>query len=277
MQREEGKYRAKKEKEVERGRKGDLVFLLSHSTLVDAASKLGFMSVENSEESLNEAAQPSLWMGLVSLAIIIHFFFVFAVLFSANDPISSTQARMTRRLRPYTQLLQLNPAGDLGGPMDQGDQRGGPQYSLTDGLELDVDHRIEILEEGKDEQVVADWELVSSTFSHVSERYKRYQRLARAIHYLTAAGDNDTAALLIRGIAKSELDAGRRPRLIRCRKHVLQTREELARGINEDPWDEIFFEEVYRAATVIDSHDNVEINKLDPAGQVARPTAKAGE
>jgi hypothetical protein len=225
----------------------------------------------------SSAQTSSVWLGLISLAIIIHFFFVFAVLFSASDPISLTQVRMARRLRPYTQLLQLNPAGDLGGPLDQGDLRGGPQYSLTDAMELDVDHRIEILEDGKDENLESDWMLVASSRSHVSERFKRYQRLAWSIHYLTVVGDNDTAALLIRGIAKSELEAGRRPRFIRCRTHVLQSRDELELGINQDAWDSIFFEEVYRAATVIDQHDNVEINKLDPAGQVARPTAKAGE
>ena len=161
--------------------------------------------------------------------------------------------------------------------MDQGEQRGGPRYSLTDGMALDVDHRIEILEEGKAEGDAANWGLVASSRVPVSERYKRYQRLAAAVHYLAAAGDNDTAALLIRGIAKSELQLGRRPRLIRCRTHVLQTREELQRGLNEDPWDEVFFEEVYRAATVIDEQDNVEINKLDPAGQVARPTNQTDE
>jgi hypothetical protein len=210
----------------------------------------------------------------VSLALAIHLFCVFVAL-SGSLFRSSLQERLLRVLAPYTQLLGLDPSPAT--------------FYLTHGMPGDSGHHVEILPEGQDAGDERSWVVVADDGTRGGEAYRRQQQLASVIGSLVerlemASRDkradeeaNAACSLLLRSIAAHLLShEGLRPQQIRCRRHAVQDIESLNGAERErDPFSANYFQEVYRAHTIVLDQGQVEvIRPSTDAGEVARPDGK---
>lgn len=198
---------------------------------------------------------------LLSLLIFCHLFCVLVAL-SGNLLPSALQSRLLRFFSPYTQLLNF-------------DLNYTPMH-LTHGSLDDVDHRLEVLRVGEDENDASAWIALPEAGPRRGERYQRYQRLAAAMAF---SADRDTAGLLARSVAGNVWHQdGVKPKQIRCRKHLLQGMDVVSGGTPEqrDPASALYFREAYRANVIVTSDGQVEVIRAEETGQVKRPDVRQG-
>ena len=197
----------------------------------------------------------------VSLALFIHLFCVFVALATNNSP-SQLSLSFLRITRIYTQLLNF----DLTVP-----------YYLTQSRAVDVDHRVEVLPSGANENDSAAWHALPDRGVRGGERRLRYERLGEILDLFVLQEREDQVALMASSVGEHFLNSEQmRPKQIRCRRHLLVPLEaSSALGTPEmrDPDAAGMFENVYAASAVVDDETGkVEVVKIDAAGQVARPT-----
>ena len=126
-----------------------------------------------------------------------------------------------------------------------------PFYWTQAGLE-DVDHRIEVLGEGKQPERDQDWIVLPDAGVRGSDRYQRYQRLGRVWGLLSQR--DDLTAMLAQGVGSSFREQrGIQPRRVRCRRHMLQGWDVSRSGTNaqRNPDDPSYFQVAYDANLVI--------------------------
>lgn len=214
----------------------------------------------NSSESISSTSRSA-----ISLLLFFHLF-IMALVLSGNYGTSRVQARLLSFFSPYTRSLNL----DLNYT----------PFHLTHATLDDVDHRLEVLPTTDDMDLEAvedeDWISLPSVGGRLSERYKRYQRLAAIMAFFASRDDNDTTGLLARGVGANFLhQRDVTPRQVRVRKHLLQSMDVIEGGTAEqrDPNSATYFNEVYRANTLVLDDGTVEIIKVESAGQVAKPAS----
>jgi hypothetical protein len=211
---------------------------------------------------------------LLSLALSIHLFCVFVAL-SGSLFRSSLQERLLGVLAPYTQLFGLDPSP--------------ASFYLTHGMPGDSGHRVEILLEGQDARDDRSWVVLADDGVRGGDAYRRQQRLTSLIgslaERLEAASREKRAdeeageaiSLLLRSVATHlHRHEGLRSQQIRCRRHAAQDIESLDGTEQErDPFSANYFQEVYRAHTIIMDDGQVEVVRPSTeAGEVARPDGK---
>jgi hypothetical protein len=196
----------------------------------------------------------------LTMAILAHVFFVLVAVGSNFAP-SGLQLRILNRFQPYTRLLNFD--------LDF------TPYHLTHGTEIDVDHRIEVLPQGKVASNASDWIVLPPRMFRGCDSYKRYQRLASTWAY--QATNEGQPALFAQAIgtyfARQQHIP---PQQIRCRRHFLQSRDELTQGTaaRRNPLDPSYFAVVYAANAIVSDNDYVEVVRIDDASQVAQPTGR---
>ncbi|MEQ8785504.1 MAG: hypothetical protein RIC55_04365 [Pirellulaceae bacterium] len=205
---------------------------------------------------------------VASLLIFIHFFCVFVAM-SANFNRSPLQVRVADTLSIYTEPLNLEL---LAVP-----------YHLTHADEPDVDHRLEILPQGKDPADSANWIVLPAGGVHGSDSSRRYQQIAATLATFGTSpvpSDEAISARLAQSVAENLLhQQGITPQRIRSRRHALQAPENIASGDPRqmDPWDEqVYFRTPYEANLIVNDDGTISVVKVDPEGEVARPVAPAG-
>jgi hypothetical protein len=209
----------------------------------------------NAERNVDEAAWGETQRTVASLLLIVHVFIV-AMCLAANLAPSQFQQRLMSVLRPYAQLLNF--------------ELEGTRFYLTRASAGDVDHRIEALPQGEDEQLADNWINLSAGVRG-SERYQRYQRLADVMAFF--AEDEQTAGLIAQSVAGYYLrqqDVSLRQ--VRCRSHLLQPWDVMQRGAIEelDPDDPSYFSVLYRADILIGDH-RIDVLKRAEAALEAAP------
>jgi hypothetical protein len=194
---------------------------------------------------------------LVNFLLVVHLFFL-AVCLSANYAPSRLQFTILTKFRPYTRLLNF-------------DLNFTPYY-LTHAGESDVDHRIEVLPAEADETRADAWIVLPSGGFRGSEAYKRYQRLG-FIWALQAQTDGEPALFAQAIGTHFARQQGIKPKQIRCRRHFLQSMEDIRGGTaaRRNPNDPSFFAVVYAANAIVSENGYVEVVRIDEAGQVAQP------
>lgn len=206
-------------------------------------------------EEVHEAAWGETQRTIVSLLLVVHLF-VIAMCLAANLAPSQFQQRLMSVLRPYGQLLNF--------------ELEGTRFFLTRASATDVDHRIEVLPQGEDEQVADSWVHMSAG-SRGSERYHRYQRLADVMAYF--AEDEQTAGTIAQSVAGYYLRQQEIAlRQVRCRSHLLQPWDVMQRGAIEelDPNDPSYYSVLYRADILI-SENRIDVLKRAAAALEAAP------
>jgi hypothetical protein len=205
---------------------------------------------------------------VASLVIFIHLCCVFAVM-AANIKRSPLEARIAETLAVYTQPLNFELMS--------------VPYHLTHAEEADVDHRLEILPQGKDPAVSENWIVLPAAGVHGSDRARRYQRIAETLAFYgtNPAPEMEAAsARLAQGIAENFLhEQGIRPQRIRSRRHSLQPPENVSSGDPQqmDPWNEdLYFRTPYEANLIVNDDGTISVVKVNPEGEVARPVTPAG-
>jgi len=216
------------------------------------------MTPESSSDSEQRTAI-STSRSLISLLIFAHFFFVFVAV-AGNLAPSELQLRILARFAFHTRLFNF----DLNAT----------PFHLTHATLEDVDHRIEVLPEGADVADSDRWIVLPDVGVRGSDRYQRYQRLARVMSFF--AEEEEVPALLAQATGASFLrQRGTRPKQIRCRKHMLQ-RWDVIRGgtpAQRDANSPEYFQVAYDARCVL-SGDSVGVVKLAEASQAAQPAAE---
>lgn len=199
---------------------------------------------------------------LLTLAIIFHVFFALVAV-SSNFAPSELQFQILSKFRFYTRLLNF----DLNFT----------PYHLTHATEADVDHRIEVLPEGRDGAAASDWLLLSGGFRG-SDSYKRYQRLA-SIWAFQAQNEGEPALFAQAVGTHVARQRAIKPKQIRCRRHFLQPRNAVEEGTpaQRNPNDPSYFAVVYAANAIVSDTGFVEVVRVDEAGQVAQPTNRQGQ
>jgi hypothetical protein len=200
---------------------------------------------------------------LISLLLFAHLFFVVVAL-AANLAPSQLQSRILSRFAFYTQTLNL----DLSFT----------PYYLTHAGPEDVDHRIEVLPADESPDDDDAWTVLPDVGRRGSERYHRYQRLARVMSFFSR--DDETAARVATAVGASYLhQRDIRPQRVRCRKHMLQSWTAITGGTSaqRDPDDPTYFQVVYDANYVISATGGVGVVKLAGTGEVAQPTQRGSE
>jgi hypothetical protein len=215
----------------------------------------------SSASSSEAASGPSQRVrSVVSLILTLHLI-VLAFALSSNYFRSPLQARVLQVLRPYAQLLNLE--------LDF------LPFHLTHAMADDVDHRIEVLPAGADQEDDAAWLVLPDRGWRGCERYARYQRLARLMGFLAEQDSSGAGAgMVARRVAENYVhQQGVEPARIRCRRHLLQSPEMVTGGTaaQRDPNDPSYFREMYVANTLVSDTGTVDLVKVDPAGEVARP------
>jgi hypothetical protein len=205
---------------------------------------------------------------VVSLLIFIHLCCVFAVM-AANIKRSPLETRIAETLAVYTQPLNFELMS--------------VPYHLTHAEEADVDHRLEILPQGKDPAVSESWIVLPSGGVHGSDRARRYQQIAATLAFFGTSQTPEmeaASARLAQGIGENFLHEQRiRPQRIRSRRHVLQPPENVSSGDPQqmDPWNEdLYFRTPYEANLIVNDDGTISVVKVDPEGEVARPVTPAG-
>ena len=201
---------------------------------------------------------------VVSLLLIVHLFLA-AVAMSANlaPAYSSFQRRILSVFACYTQLFGV-------------DLNFTPFYWTHATLE-DVDHRIEVLVEGRQAERDQDWIVLPDAGLRGSDRYHRYQRLGRVWGLLSQR--DDLTATLAQGVGSSFREQrGIQPRRVRCRRHMLQGWEVSRSGTNaqRNPDDPSYFQVAYDANLVISRNGDVSVVKIAEAREIAQPAARDG-
>lgn len=195
---------------------------------------------------------------VLTLLLIFHIFLVGASI-SSNYAPSDLQFQIVSRFKPYTRLFNF----DLNFT----------PYHLTHATEADVDHRMEILPEGKDERMASDWLALPDRGFRGGDAYKRYQRLGAT--WAFQAQNNGEPATFAQAIGTHFARQWNiKPKQIRCRRHFLQSREDIAEGTpaRRDPNDPSYFVVVYAANAIVSESGYVEVVRVDDASQVAQPT-----
>jgi hypothetical protein len=190
-----------------------------------------------------------------SFLLFVHLFIIVVCLSSHWAP-SVLQRRLLDTFRPYAQLLNF----DLDGT----------RFYLTHAALADVDHRIEVLPDGRNDAVDDHWHNLARGFRG-SERYHRYQRLADTMAYFEE--QEETTALIAQAVARCYLRQEQtRIRQLRCRRHLLQswTVFDEADPARQDPWDPSYLTTVYRA-DVIHSEHRIDILKRADSSLEAAP------
>ena len=197
----------------------------------------------------------------VSLLLFAHLFFVFVAL-AANVAPSRLQQRLLARFSFYTQLLNL-------------DLNFAPLY-LTHASIDDVDHRLELLPEGRNADVEGDWVVLPDVGVRGSDRYERYQRLARGVVFFAARRSD-------RGSG-----AGGRVELPQPARHSAAAsplsptsasgleHDRAGTSAQRDPNDPSYFRVAYDASFVVSRDGAVSVVKLAEADELASPIAKDG-
>lgn len=216
---------------------------------------------------------------VVSLLLCIHLFCVFVALAANSVSVSQLHSRLSGKLGLYTQSLNFEPSFSHDPSANVNDV---VPYFLTYAREQDVDHRIEVLPEGKNPDDAGQWIVISAGGFHAGEDYKRQQRLARqlAFHGGNQANEAPSAALAS-GIARHFLVArGVRPQLVRSRDHSLMHWTFLSEGFPEqrDPWnEETYFRVPYTAQVLIgEDGKSVSVIKATPESESAGAGGAAG-
>ncbi|MFV1965091.1 MAG: hypothetical protein ACC628_06680 [Pirellulaceae bacterium] len=197
---------------------------------------------------------------MISLLVFAHFFFVFVAV-SSNLAPSELQSRLLARFAFYTRLFNL----DLNFT----------PYHLTHGPLEDGDHRIELLPEGEDAEEPENWIVLPDVGTRGSDRYHRYQRLAKVMSFF--AQEEDIPAFLAQAAAAHFVhQRDMQPSQIRCRKHLAQRRDAIVGGTaaQRDPNDASYFQVTYDARCVVSEDGSVHVSKVSEASQVAQPTAE---
>jgi len=212
-----------------------------------------------------ETDRRSHWQAIVSILLIVHLFFLFTAL-SSTWTRSPLQSRILSKFAFYTRTFNLDAdfAPDATAIPSLG--------TLTRADLLDVDHRIEVLPQGGDPESPADWIVLPDVGRAGGERYQRYQRLARVLDHV-AERDED-AARIVRAVADHFLQQrGIAPAQIRCRRHLLQSWEQVAssRQDERDPNHEMYFNTPYAADILILRDDVAGVMRNLDASQVAPP------
>ena len=216
--------------------------------------------MKSSANDVPDPTQPDLPGGpartAVSLWLCIHLFAVFVVL-SGNVMRSPLQNRLISRLRPYTRLLLLDP--DL------------TPYQLTHGTDVDVDNFFEIeLDDAEGQTHIT--RLPDSGFRG-SQKYKRYQALAKLMASLVSEEEEDGVAWLGRGVGGHVLAVHGSDRgVLRLRQHMLQSIDAAAslRDNQNDPFHEAYYRTHYEADVLRDPDTGeINLNKKYTTGEVA--------
>jgi hypothetical protein len=145
-------------------------------------------------------------------------------------------------------------------------------YHLTHASELDAEHHIEVLPETS-----TDWIELPADGFRGGDGFQRYHRLATAWAY--AAQFNRDPAVYAQAIGTHfARQRSLTPKQIRCRRHFLQSQEDLTTGTTSrrNPDDASFFAVVYAANAIVSSTGHVDIVRVDDASQVAAPAPGAG-
>jgi hypothetical protein len=194
---------------------------------------------------------------VVSLLIFVHLFLV-AICFSGNVAAnrSPLQSRLIYFSQAYVQPLNLNPDDTA--------------YHLTHGRLEDVDHRLEVLPEGADGSDPRAWIVLPDVGRRSSERYKRYQRLAKT---MASSGDfEEQAGAIARDVGQHFVRAeGITPTELRARRHLLQHWRVVSEGLPalRDPFAETYFQAPYHADLVVTEDGAVFPNKKSGTGETA--------
>lgn len=211
---------------------------------------------------------------LVSLALFIHLFCVLVAL-SGSLFRSGLQERLLGLFAPYTQLLGFDPAPAA--------------FYLTHGLPNDFGQSVEVLPEGQDATDNANWLALEDRGARGGERLGRTQRLASLLGFFagrleTAARDrrpdedaNVAINLLARSVAEHLLYQEHvTPKQLRCRRHLVQEIDALSGTAEQrDPFSESYYQQFYRANTIVMDQGQVEILRpIDEARDVAPPDGK---
>jgi hypothetical protein len=103
--------------------------------------------------------------------------------------------------------------------------------------------------------------------------YKRYQRLGAQWDFATQAEGGDPARFAQALGMHFARQRGIRPQQVRCRRHYLQSPEDLTSGTaaRRNPADPSYFAAVYTANTIVSDSGYVDVVRVDETGQVAQP------
>ena len=197
---------------------------------------------------------------LLTLAILVHTFFV-AIAVASNFAPSNLQYQILFRFRPYTRLFNFD--------LDF------TPYYLTHATEADVDHRIEVLPQGKSASTSGDWIVLPPPMFRGCDSYKRYQHLASTWAFEAVNGGEPAVFAQAIGTHFAR-ERKTPPQQIRCRRHFLQSQQDIIQGTpaRRDPNDPSFFAVVYAANAIVSDNGYVEVVRIDEASQVAQPTGR---
>lgn len=209
----------------------------------------------------NDDLAPSGWRTFLSLLIVIHLFLV-GVSVGSNYAPAAWQLQLLSRFRFYTRLLNFD--------LDS------TPYHLTHASEFDVDHRIEVLPANKAGDAAENWIVLPEPAFHGCDSYQRYQRLASQ-WALEAQNEGDPASFAQAIGTHFARQRSVVPKQIRCRRHFLQSQEEVTSGTGarRNPDDPSFFAAAYTANAIVSGEGYVEVVRVEEAGQVAQPVGNS--
>ena len=211
--------------------------------------------MSNKQDASTPPDQPA-WMSYASLAITLHLISV-GIALSGNLHRSLLQGRALRVLRPYLQLLHLDPDGV-------------PLW-LTHGDEDDAGYQIQVLPVGGQREDASQWQRVDAGVRGLETRL-RWQKMGRFLAVLAREDDEDTSARIASDISRyCLLQNDLRISGIRCIRHLLQRPEEVD-GANEarrNPDDPTFLQVAYEARVLINDAGMVRIIKTSSAAETA--------
>lgn len=204
---------------------------------------------------------PPVWRSILSLFLFMHLFLA-AIAVASNLAPAAWQMQVLSRFRMYTRLLNF----DLNGA----------RYHLTHATEVDVDHRAEVLPAGAEASDAGQWLVLPGGGWRGTESYQRSQRLAW--RWAAEAQYEGDPALYAQALGTYFVrQRGVEPAQLRCRRHFLQSQEEVTSGTaaRRNPEDPSFFTTVYAANAIVSESGLVEVVRIDDVGQVAQPVTGA--
>ncbi len=207
---------------------------------------------DRAETALGETTR-----AIISILLFVHLF-VIVVCLSANLSPSPLQQRLLGVFAPYARLLNF----DIGGI----------RLFLTHASDRDVDHRIEVVHAHGDASDSEKWESIARGVRG-GERMQRYQRLADTL--AAVREDEEAAALIVEGIARSYLDTdGTTVAQVRCRQHTLQSWAAVnsSAATTRNPNSLSYFSTLYRAGVLTPEPGQIRILKRSDAALEATPT-----
>ncbi len=215
------------------------------------------------KSQLNNDDQPQplseLTRSVSSLLIALHLLCVFWAV-SATVITSTLQQRVLGILEPYTRGLNF--------------ELPYARQHLTAADAIDVDHRIEILPEGKAADDPANWVVLPDVGLRAGDRYKRYQRLGETMASFSEL-DEVTSRMALATARNFNRRSSVRAAQVRCRQHTLQSIEDLISGsaAQRDAQNEVHFVVPYGADLQYYSDGSIGLSKHASASEVARPGA----